>query len=207
MADKPISFSGPMVRALLDDRKTQTRRLGEPRYAVGDRLYVREAWRVAKKYDGHSPVSSKKGNPTLAPRTMTVLFEAGGSIANGVDGWTPSGDLAPGECDWAGKYRQAMHMPRWASRLFLVVTEVRQQPLADISREDAIAEGVYAAAVYGGVCHSWLPMPSMRDRFYLRPEDAYFALLDHLHGDGFSAGNPLLSAYSFTVERGNIDGP
>lgn len=207
MADKSITFSGPMVRALLEDRKTQTRRLGEPRFAVGDRLYVREAWRVAKRYDGYSPVSSKKGNPTLEPRTMTVLFEAGGSIANGVDGWTPSGDLAPGECDWAGKYRQAMHMPRWASRLFLVVSQVRQQPLLEISAEDAIAEGIYAAAVYGGAVQSWLPFESLRTRFYEDPREAYFALLDHLHGDGFAAGNPLLSAYSFSVTRGNIDGP
>lgn len=204
MADRSISFSGLMVRALLEDRKGQTRRLGAPRYAVGDRLYVREAWRVSKNYDGHSPVSSKKGQPILVPRSMTVLFEAGGSIANQANGkWEPSDyEPAPADAGWVGKYRQAMHMPRWASRAFLVVTEVRQQHLADISEADSIAEGIEFA------------LETSAGRFYrnytnppcpLMAVGSYKSLLDHLHGAGFADGNPLLSAYSFTVHRGNID--
>ena len=126
MSDHPIIFSGPMVRSLLDGRKTQTRRVLKPqpqgeqpknwtrandkavRYAPGDRLYVREAI-----------------NKVSTPGDVVYRadFEAGGNDGAGL-GWRPS-----------------IHMPRWASRLTLTVTDVRVQRLQDISEEDARAEG------------------------------------------------------------------
>lgn len=220
MADKPILFSGPMVRALIARTKTQTRRLpsfsryraftefgpsdtngydwhlrdsgmrwhdlrhsevlGRLPWHFGDRLYVREAWRASDHWDDHAPceLTPPIGIAYIADNEKTV---------------------------GAGKFRQGMHMPRWASRITLTVTDVRLQRLLDISAKDAIAEGIYAAAVYGGVVKSWLPAEELRDRFYDDPRQAYFALLDHLHGDGFSAASPWLAAYTFTVAMGNID--
>lgn len=231
MANLPVLFSAPMVRALLAGTKTQTRRTLKtenvagythhsgsvwsikpavldapmaaplPRYRVGDRLYVREHWRVSKRWDDMPPRD-------LAPKTMTVFFEAGGSISNnahdrgGEISWQPSSfSLSPENADWVGKHRQAMHMPRWASRITLTVTEVRVERLQDCSREDAIAEGIeqvgdwwrdYRFAVDAG--------PSLPD-----PVASYRTLWNSINGPGSWDANPWVSAYTFTFALGNID--
>ena len=115
MKERPILFSAPMVRAILDCTKTQTRRMiknkpdtGRPaqcRYGKpGDLLWVRESW--SKRTDG------------------TIVYAAD-EIAEKVY-WKP-----------------AMFMNRWASRITLEVTGVRVERLLDISESDAIAEGVH----------------------------------------------------------------
>ncbi len=77
-------------------------------YKVGDRLYVREAWRVSDRWDSTRPRD-------LKPRSMTVFFEAGGSICNqeARDDWRPSSwpeqGFAP---NWGGKLRPPMFMPQ-----------------------------------------------------------------------------------------------
>lgn len=160
MGEKPILFSGPMVRAILDGRKTVTRRVLKPqpektpsgtwhvpwqvgggsimgpdatdrciaiemeqglRTEVGDRLWVREAWRTLQKFDDLSPRH-------LADDRSKVTYEADPERKNTL---------------WAfGRLRASMHMPRWASRLTLEVTGVKVERLQEISEEDALAEGV-----------------------------------------------------------------
>lgn len=146
MKERQIPFSGPMVRALLDDRKEQTRRvvtgfalklLGPdcftPEYVAapensnspygfaGDRLWVREAWRTT----GDGGRCDDMPPRDLQPHT--VWYEAAGT--------------APAD-ECVGKYRPGMFMPRWASRITLEVTAVRIERLQDISEADAIAEGI-----------------------------------------------------------------
>lgn len=213
MADKPIIFSGPMVCALLDGRKTQTRRVLNPqpkvlnngiwyrpypvlrplqwqylhgdriagftdaRYAPGDRLYVREHWRIeTTAFDCFPPREIPPGQP--------ILYEA---------------DAQWGLNKTTGRFRQAMHMPRWASRLTLTVTDVRVQRLQEISGEDCLAEGVQCAtcdAMKASACHG---------RGCFASIDAYRTLWNSLHGPGAWEANPWVAAYSFTVQRGNID--
>lgn len=198
MADRPIIFSAAMVRALLDGRKTQTRRLTTSplhKCEIGDRLWVREEWRVGGRYDPMPPRD-------LPPCSMTVMFGAGGSIAN-LDGgfWAPDEWPEHGNMPrFAGKRRPGMHMPRWASRLTLIVEAVRVEPLQAISEADAIAEGVEQAALndhwrdYGA---DPLPLPS--------PVESYRSLWISLHGPVSWAANPEVIALTFRVERGNID--
>lgn len=204
MTDRPILFSAPMVRALLDGRKTQTRRIAkvkrgvtiadisewvgeegsmarrgvfqrhqiaEPRFAVGDRLYVREAWRAEVDFDAVSPCNMFEDTP--------IAYEASPTVAH----------MA------MGRFRQGMHMPRWASRLTLTVTDVRVQRLQDISEADAIAEGV---------TDSWPEIECNSSRPF---RDGYRWLWDSLNADrGFAWDtNPWVVAVSFTVERRNID--
>ena len=181
MADKPILFSAPMVRAMLVGTKTQTRRaftvdldLGvnssmKPRIAIGDRLYVREAWRATRHIDGKAPRDMVK--------TESVQFIA--------DGTTKRAFLQ----FEAGKHRQAMHMPKWASRLTLTVTDVRVQRLQDISRGDAMDEGC--------------PFANMADG--PNPRDWYAEIWNQINGPGAWEANPWVAAYSFTVQHGNID--
>jgi hypothetical protein len=185
-----------MVRALLAGTKTQTRRYldadsDEPvavvmngvvtafdererpyrwqrTHAVGDRLYVREHWRTVLGCDDLAPRD-------LIPHLMPIHYEADG----GAMPW-PTGI--------PGRFRQSMHMPRWASRITLTVTDVRVQRLQEISEEDARAEGV-DFNVNGG--------PNNRA--------AYCRLWNTLHGPGSWDANPFVTAYTFTVAMHNID--
>lgn len=148
MKERPILFSGPMVRAILNGTKTQTRRvvkcpvwtggvdvIERPRHThvygtvatpipcpyglPGDRLWVRETWtEVAGPCRDEDPEEFRR-------QRVGVVYRAD-SPSDILDGtWKPS-----------------IHMPRWASRLTLEVTGVRVERLQDISEADALAEGV-----------------------------------------------------------------
>jgi hypothetical protein len=150
--ERPILFSAPMVRAILEGRKTVTRRpvkgVGlvwldnfKPEYVAdpdnnlcpygkpGDRLWVRETW-----YCDHDEVQR---GPYLQPADMTDLDEAreNGDLVYAADGLTPYEQDQP-------KWKPSIHMPRWASRILLEITDVRVERLQDISRADIRAEGL-----------------------------------------------------------------
>jgi hypothetical protein len=142
--EHPILFSGPMVRAILDGRKTQTRRVvlrperyerirdcsfASPYGVPGDRLWVRETWFPDPPIDGTWPGDAAWNHD----RTIEGV---------------PAKYRSPKHCifaaSWDGiplAWRPSIHMPRWASRLALEVTEVRVQRLQEITEEDAQAEG------------------------------------------------------------------
>lgn len=88
----------------------------------GDLLWVREAWRLGKGYDG------VKGSGIDGAALS-------GSILIAYEGATPPGMVV-------GRYRHARFMPRWASRLTLELTDVRVERVQDCSEADALAEGV-----------------------------------------------------------------
>lgn len=144
MKERPILFSAPMVRALLDGSKTQTRRIVKDTgfYAIeghhgtetaerersalatrcrfgmpGDRLWVREAWRTVAEAD------------CMPPRDLNAAHRL----------WMEAD--APHQPGF-GKLRPSMFMPRWASRINLEITGVRVERLNDISEHDALNEGV-----------------------------------------------------------------
>jgi hypothetical protein len=154
-----------------------------PRIEVGGRLYVREAWRLGYEFDSCAP-------SVLAAGTMPIAFEAD----------------APHSMTWIGKFRQGMHMPRWASRLTLTVTEVRVQRLQDITETDARAEGVLWVPGHGEITPAELSADPGYSNF-LNCREGYQVLWDHLNasrGFGWST-NPWVVAVSFSVARGNID--
>ena len=162
--ERPILFSGPMVNAIREGRKTQTRRIvkpqreeydnlgdGESLYDFqtgksitcpygkpGDQLWVREAWRTGKKLDEHSGSKIEE----LANAAGYVGDRPKCSLKYEADGhhreWCADDITEFG--DW-GRYRHARFMPRWASRITLEITDVRVERLNDISEEDAMAEG------------------------------------------------------------------
>lgn len=207
MADRPIIFSAPMVRALMDGRKTQTRRVMNPQpsgiksartfgpgwaiapesnrctvdfkapaFVFGDRLYVREAWSGPYAWHNMKPADRRKCG---SPQALDVWYWADGNPECG---------------DWESP-RPSIHMPRWASRLTLTVTEVRVQRLQDISEDDAAAEGVHATRVMSEGYH--LSSPSFVAMFE--------GLWNSLHGAEAWDANPWVVALTFTVQRGNID--
>lgn len=155
MTERPILFSGAMVRALLAGAKTQTRRVVKlrgaevvdereadlwpwspqhdewltcPYGAPGDRLWVRETWAPAPPI---APLLRHVGaSPRPEPKS---LYRANPEQANLGVTWRPS-----------------IHMPRWASRITLEVTGVRVERLQDVSEEDARAEGAASRISPGG---------------------------------------------------------
>lgn len=123
--ERPIIFSGEMVRAILDGRKTMTRRIVKGRSGSwnvmecpygqpGDFLWVRETF------------GTKIHHVTT---TDTLVFKADH------DEFHPANVL---------RWRSPIHMPRWASRLTLEITGIRVERLQDISEGDAKAEGVFS---------------------------------------------------------------
>ena len=160
--ERPILFSGPMVRAILEGRKTQTRRVirnpgrldglmlaGEepdwcPYGGKGDRLWVRETWQEFDRRE--TMLSVGYGfHPT------GDVMEAGVGYRADIDecGQVP---VAGVRRTPKGPWRPSIFMPRWASRITLEVEAVRVERLHDISEGDAKAEGV-ACAASDAVCH------------------------------------------------------
>lgn len=144
--EKPILFSAPMVRAILEDRKTQTRRVAkgeyltrpDPRYCPygvpGDRLYVKEAaWIWCEKRPNGT---TKTGRPKFR-----YIPTGGHHVVYCADSEKPATRLDDNPAHlW--RWKAARFMPRWASRITLEITDVRVQRVQEISEEDARAEGV-----------------------------------------------------------------
>lgn len=182
--ERPILFSAPMVRAILQGRKTVTRREIKPSKRSadtqlelhqqpdgswlpmhtfdescmddqgtehpitcpygkpGDRLWVRETW-----YCDHFEV--QKG-PYLQPADMHDLDQSleDGELVYAADGVSPYEQEQP-------TWKPSIHMPRWASRILLEVTDVRVERLQDISEEQAKAEGVRLYADHADLGDWW----------------------------------------------------
>lgn len=147
MKERPILFNGDMVRAILGGRKTQTRRAVKtwkdgrlPNFVTGaregacpygqpgDRLWVRESW------SGEHWLSNVKPSERLGVANQHRLASFPPETWYWADG-------SPDDGDWE-KPRPSIHMPRWASRITLEITDVRVERLQDISEDDAKAEGV-----------------------------------------------------------------
>ncbi|MBN9687160.1 MULTISPECIES: hypothetical protein [unclassified Corallococcus] len=170
--ERPILFSGPMVRALLDGRKTITRRLMKPQPTI-DRM-GNLCWKGAcfgqgldgrpwaRELNRRSPLG-QPGDRLWVRETWALAFphtdESGRYVEDWSDwtrkipkkdpgsGWQVLHAATYGEQsepveDRGFRYRPSIHMPRWASRLTLEVVSVRAERLQDITEEDAKAEGV-----------------------------------------------------------------
>ena len=144
MKERGMIFNDEMVRAILGGDKTQTRRIVEEKFygrAVaaellakhcpygqpGDRIWVRETYRVHGK----------------ATDVATLVYRA--SVRNS---WTEQTHRVPVEvCNKpvSEKWTPSIHMPRWASRILLEITDVRVERLHDMSEADAKAEGATPA--------------------------------------------------------------
>lgn len=230
MADIPIIFSGPMIRALLDGRKTTTRRMlyslrkaqngiipasatvhrdhppprgmlplgqywtlsGWQNVKPGDRLWVREEWRVASRHDGTPPRDLAVGTQPIwlqwylheTPTKRLVSATAGHDL----DG-----------SHQRGKRRASFHMPRWASRLTLVVTATKIERLQAISESDAEAEGVFRHVAEYSLDKVFRDERGATAIRYFRE------LWESLHGPDAWAANPEVVAISFVVHQANID--
>lgn len=133
---KPILFNTEMVRAIIGNKKTQTRRVatGKPKYAAGDVLYVRETWCFMSCIDC---VAETTGNCHWEP----IVYEDTDSISSGCFLYRASVDTD------SLVWRPSIHMPKCAARIFLEVTEVRTERLQNIKPLECVQEGADADAL------------------------------------------------------------
>lgn len=153
MKERPILFSTPMVQAIFEGRKTQTRRIVKPqplwigdpnilfkknsadpkgiincKYGYhGDRLWVRETTEADEDTSDYVILSRYTADkkPVLYSGCEDPAFN--GTVAH----W-----------DYTKKVRPSIHMPRWASRILLEITDIKVERIQDISEDDAKAEGI-----------------------------------------------------------------
>lgn len=189
MKERPILFSAPMVKAILEGRKTMTRRvnsIGEydisdkkcPYGVVGDRLWVRETWQsffseeVTQNHQQGPRSFSGVPAETAKGHYMFFYYRA--------DGEAPD-DPKYGKAVW----RPSIFMPRWVSRITLEVTDIKVERLQDITEEDAIAEGIHLCAGIDeeGYTHGyhWGPV-SDAELLFNSAADAYRKLWDSING-------------------------
>lgn len=223
--ERPILFNGEMVRAILDGGKTQTRRpikpqppsglsgarldcngrgvggavsdlIGKSPYQIGDLLYIRETWGVGTRpcprngwVDGieyRADVARLLENDLLnlyqiePPESEPDFYES-----NQGKGWRPS-----------------IHMPKWASRIWLRVTGVHVERVQLISHDDIWAEGIDKEGYY-----DWLDdiqcIAGFAGARYDKPIDLYQQLWDasYSNSDYSWDKNPYVWVFDFEVDR------
>ena len=181
MKERPIIFSTEMVRAILEGRKTQTRRVIKPQpydaeraikraeeinnlirrgayvrcpYGqVGDRLWVKETWATLQCEDKVKPSNL---NPEIATQAQILYREQ-------------LGDNNPYHPNW----RSPLFMPRWASRITLEITGLRVERLQDIPLDALIDEGIE-------VSDELMALPDNRGK-YLAIQQLFIDLWDKLN--------------------------
>ena len=143
MKERPILFSGPMVRAILVGNKTQTRRVIKPQPNS-----VRASALVSSGLeDGHGNELrcpyGKPGDHLWVRETWAALHPGTDDVMSEVDPQPPICSLAymADNRNINGNWRTSIFMPRWASRITLEITGIRIQRLSEISHADGKAEG------------------------------------------------------------------
>jgi hypothetical protein len=156
MSEKPIIFNGPMVRAIMDGRKTITRRIVKPQppqETLEMRLHGDEwlpCWEdddCAGCYVAHGDMGHRRRCPYGRPGDRLWVRETWATPmtepCNRAEKACPQfAYRADGDCLYVSSWRPSIHMPRWASRITLEVVAVRVERLNDISGEDSISEGI-----------------------------------------------------------------
>ncbi len=162
--ERPILFTGEMVRAILDGRKTQTRRAikqqppHQPFQLAGE---ISRDWFVDNR-DDRRPLPDvlgywRKKCPYGQPYERLWVRETWGTVPMRKVGscacrddeiiFKASDCCLPYDDQYIGKWKPSIYMPRWASRILLEITDIRVERLNDISESDATEEGFYP------VCH------------------------------------------------------
>lgn len=144
--ERPILFSGAMVRALLDGTKTQTRRVVKPVRGYEHNDVCRpdmaaESWDVWW-HGTHETVGVMQTCPYGLPGERLWVREAVAEISCRL---TYRADTDDGAHCVVKRWTPSNHMPRWASRILLEITSVRVERLQDIGTEEIQAEGVVTA--------------------------------------------------------------
>lgn len=221
MKERAILFSGPMVRAILDGRKTQTRRVVKPQphedfdhIEVGpyhptrvDRHgeeYPGSELFGAFTHEGECAWKSPYGQPGDRLWVRETLSATHTGLEYAADNTAVNHDEADEFNDRYARFQPfeleprsipSIFMPRWASRILLEVTDVRVERLQDISDEDATAEGVEAYAD-----QQWKECKDIAEYgFDLEAGDWFELLWSEINGRDSWDSNPWVWAITFKL--------
>ena len=215
MRERPILFSGAMVRAILEGRKTMTRRVIKPQpqdVGYGGECCVRPyctgtPWPLA--YYARWGACWNSSSPLYcpyAPVGRKLWVRETWKVSSNLDEFAPNElpnyyktrenvrYLADPDTDLSGKKRVSIHMPRWASRITLEVTAVRVERLQDITDEDAKAEGVELAAAFASFVFDTQGQRAARKSAY---RSAFADLWEEINGSGSWEANPWVWVVEF----------
>lgn len=155
MRERPIIFSAPMVRAIMEGRKTQTRRVVKPQPAWLPEVHSARRtgdvfWPISGGGGGHQcgePLLScpygVTGDALWMRENFRLPVACAGTLPKDAEGSVVCYEAHRGDYSrngW-GKLHPAIHLPRWAGRKVLPLADIRVERLQDISEADAIAEG------------------------------------------------------------------
>lgn len=209
MRERPILFSGPMVRAILAGQKTQTRRVVKPQPDMehnGEPYWYEGGYRA---WEYRKPANVPERN---SDNNVVCPFGQPGDrlwVRESYRVMRPHGiDEVQYKADWKplphDGWKSSIHMPRWASRLTLEITDVRVERLQDITEEDALAEGIAEV----GRCqkyvlhlprYHWNPLEPCDGDTYDAPSMAFSDLWDSINakrGHGWDT-NPFVWVVTF----------
>ena len=217
MKERPILFNAEMVKAILSGRKTQTRRVIKPQPSSGlrksvlvksgvedghgrelvcplgqpgDHLWVRETFSLLGNEDG-CPVDWNDNIVTDKKDAARIYKASCWQKPNNYGIWS----VPDREMDFDGAWTPSIHMPRWASRIQLKISNVGVQRLQDISSGDAAREGICQLPASGRYC--------------INPGDQYFGGASHsakevyswlwesIYGEGSWGSNPWVWVIEF----------
>ena len=210
--ERPIIFRGDMVRAILDGRKTQTRRVvkaardrngsgcelapceiagevngADPDYSFcpygqpGDRLWVRESFCEALS------------NYEEEREQTTVYYRADGQevVVDDGDGYAETNKDGTLKSPW----KPSIHMPRWASRITLEITDIRVERLQDISEDDADSE-CFGGDIPGNIFPDLFP-GNFDAWGHLSIPECFGRVWDAINGQGSWSANPWVWVLEF----------
>lgn len=190
MSDHPINFTAPMIRALLDGRKTMDRRLawqeGGPKVIKGKPM---------TGFRRSSPWQRVKPGDRLWVRERYQAKAVGWYFETDTDGTVRH------------HWRNPMFMPRALSRLTLVVTATKIERVQEITAEDAKAEGIKLLGKLGkkNAYHWDTAFATDLRECHESARSAFRLLWNTIHGVGSWNANPECVCLTFTVHKTNID--
>lgn len=206
MKERPILMSGEEVRAILDGRKTMTRRIVKWPLKSANHHGTRRIFTESKANEVREMLGQDSRHPHNRPVSP---YGKPGDLRWVKETWVPilalyyekalAGDRHPGVLESAVAYRadhptperlkwkHSVHMPRWASRLTLRITSVRVERLKDISEDDCEAEG------YEFIPFGYQPEPDAHGWFR--------HLWDSINGKGSWNANPWVWVIEFEVQK------
>jgi hypothetical protein len=220
---RPILMSATMIRALLEGRKTQTRRIMKPQPELTPNMgMVWKGWAYGINFDGEkgtirnfiqcNDAKYKKGIcPYGQPGDLLWVRETithggyeGAPLAYAADGKHGSYEWPS---HWKRHCRPSIHMPRPASRLTLELTGVRVERLQDISEADAIAEGIERVSGFGtgNTPQNIWQCYTVAQSGYHNPIHSYQSLWQSINGKDSWEQNPWVWVLEFKVHECNVD--
>ncbi|HBX8254863.1 hypothetical protein [Klebsiella pneumoniae] len=214
MTERGMIFNAEMVRAILDGRKTQTRRIMKVQ-PKPSKSRPGDFWFSSKKLESMVHVSDlAPGNSPIADYHLFIQehccpFGAVGDRIWVRETWARynidqnSHDIAyrattPADWPEEGRWRPSIHMPRWASRILLEITDVRVERLNAISEEDARAEGI----IDGGCLNCGEPEPCGCANPEPDATDAFAYLWQSIYGQENWNANPWVWVIEFERVEG-----